>query len=148
LQEHETGIIRSPFDLDGTARQLLALAQEATERHGFARRKAGFADKLFRDQLGGGHAVRASIAMFLTAGLDGAEEAALAQQDAIRDHLALGNRRAQAPRRRNQHLAFGGLAQSAAGSTRRHKRLDQYSHRGIGWRKTVVIHVTAGVRGP
>jgi hypothetical protein len=48
--------------------------------------------------------------MSFAAGLDGAEEAGFAQQDAIRHHLALGNRRAQAPRRRNQHLSFGGLA--------------------------------------
>ena len=49
---------------------------------------------------------------------------------------------------RDQHLAFGGLAQAAARRARRDQRLDQHAHRGVGRRQLVIVHVAARVRGP
>ena len=50
--------------------------------------------------------------MTLAAGFDGAQEAVLGEHDAVRHHLALRDRRAEAPGGGNQHLAFGGFAQA------------------------------------
>ncbi len=77
-----------------------------------------------------------------------AQEAVLGEHDAVGHHLALRDGGAEAPSSRDQHLAFGGLAQTAAGGARGNQRLDQHAHGGVGGRQAVIVHVAARMRGP
>ncbi len=86
--------------------------------------------------------------MALAAGFHRAQETVFAEHDAVRHHFSLSNRRAQPPGGRDQHMAFGGLAQATAGRARGNQRLDQHAHRGVGRRQFMIFHVAAGVRGP
>ena len=93
-------------------------------------------------------AVSAGVAVILAAGLDAAHEALAAEHDAVRHHLALGDRRAEPPGRAQQHVALGGLAQAAAGGARGDHRLDQHRHRGCRRIERVVGHVAPRLGGP
>ena len=86
--------------------------------------------------------------MVLATRLDAAQEAVLGEHDTVRHHFALRDRRAEAPGRGNQHLPFGGFAQSPARGARGNQRLDQHGHRGVGRRQTVILHVAPRMRGP
>ena len=115
------------------------------ERHGS---RASSLRHRLRRHLASHLAVAAGVAMILAAGLHGAHEALAAEHDAVGHHLALRDRRAEPPGRAEQHVAFGGLAQAAAGGTRGDERLDQHRHRGRGGIEAVVGHVAARVGGP
>ena len=51
LQQLEAGLVHRPFDLDRLAGELLALAQQAAERHRLARRQARLVDQILRHEL-------------------------------------------------------------------------------------------------
>ncbi len=149
LQQLEAGIVERPFDLDGHAEQGLGLAQHASQRDGLAGIEARLLHQFARHRLGrGAGAVAAGVAMVLAAGRVAAQEALAGQDDAVRHHLALGDRRTEPPGGAEQHLAFGVLAQPAAGGARLDQRLDQHRHRGVAGAESVIFHVAAGVGGP
>ena len=94
-----------------------AFAQQPAERHRLARREARLAHQILRHQL----AAPRRRARRCRDGLCGRPATVrrkpfLAQHDAVGHHLALRDRRAEAPGGGNQHLPFGGFAQAAAGA--------------------------------
>ena len=149
LQQLEAGLVERPFDLDGHAEQGFDLAQQASQRDGLAGVEARLLREVARHRLGhGAGAVAAGVAVVLAAGHVAAQEALAGQHDAVRHHLALGDRRAEPPGGAEHHLAFGVLAQPAAGGARLDQRLDQHRHRGVGRAEPVVFHVAARIGGP
>ena len=86
--------------------------------------------------------------MMLAARVVGSDESLTAEHDTIRHHLALCNRRAQAPSGADEHLAVRSLAQAAAGGARGDERLDQHGHGRAGWALLMLRHRTAGIGGP
>ncbi len=75
LQQLEAALVHRPFDLDRLAGELLALAQQAAERHRLAGRQTRLAHQIVGHQLRRRHAVLAGVAMALAAGFDRAQEA-------------------------------------------------------------------------
>ena len=86
--------------------------------------------------------------MMLAARLVGSDESLTAEHDAIRHNFALCNRRAQAPRGADEHLAVRSLAQAAAGGARGDERLDQHRHGRAGRVLLMLRHRAAGIGGP
>ena len=113
------------------------------------RRKARLAHQVLRAPARGAATPCAQVSRWpLRPACHGAQEAVLGEHDAVGHHLALRDRRAEAPGGGDQHLAFGGLAQAAAGGARRDQRLDQHAHRRVGRRQIMILHVAARMRGP
>src|SRR5262249_30892089 len=131
LQEPEALLVHSPFDFHGTAGEVFAFSQQTTEGHGLSGRQAWFADKVFWYELWRRDAVSAGVAMAFATGFDRAQEARLAEHNAIGHDLTLGNGGAKTPGRGNHHLPVSRLAQPAARNARGNKRLDQDAHRGV-----------------
>ena len=132
LQELESAVVQCPLDLDRSASQFLAFAQEAAECHCFAGRETWLADQFIGNELGSSDTMLACIPVSFAPHFILSEETSFAQQDAIGHDLALGNRRTKAPGGGYQHLSFSGLAQPAARGACGNQRLDQHTHRGIG----------------
>ncbi len=137
LQQLEPGVIERPFDLDRHAEHVLAFAHQTAKNGGLAGFQAGRAYQFIRHffRRGGGAIagiMHAGLAMMLAAGFVRTHEPVAAQHDAVRHDLALGNRRAEAPCRADQHLAVGGFAQAAARGASHDQRLNQHRHRRVG----------------
>src|SRR5215468_390819 len=88
------------------------------------------------------------VAVVLASGFVGAQEALAREHDAIRYHLALGDRGAEPPGGAEHDLAFGVFAESAAGSAGFDQWLNQHRHRGAGGAQPMIVHVAPGIGGP
>ena len=145
LQELEARLVERPFDLDRRLQQILAFAQLAAEFGGLPGRQARLDGVLLRHRERRDLAVAAGVAVVLAAGLDGAHETLSAEHDAVRHHLALCDRGAEPPGRTDQHVAFGGFAQTATRRSRGDQRLNQHRHRGRGRVEAIVRHVATRI---
>ena len=70
------------------------------------------------------------------------------QDVAVGRDFALGDGRAQAPRRVDEYVAIGRPAQRTAGAAGGDQRLDENGHGGIGGIEIVRRHVAQRARGP
>ena len=71
-----------------------------------------------------------------------------AQDDTVRYHFALRDRRAESPSRVQDHIAVAGAAQSAACDPRRYQRLHEHRHRGVRGTRVMGGHVAEDARRP
>ena len=114
----------------------------AGSRHGSAARADDTAFGRRRTAMRAGDGV-----ILLTNG--GAKQLALqAELEAIGRHFTLRDRRAQSPRRADQHLAGRRPAQPAARRRATHERLHEHGHRGVCRIEVVRRHVPQRTRRP
>ena len=92
--------------------------------------------------------MHAADAMILLARRDAQELAVGTELEPIGRHFALRDRRAEPPRRGDEHLSGRRPAQAAAGGFRRDERLHEHRHRGVRRVEVVRRHVAQRPRRP
>ncbi len=150
LQEIEAGVVHGPLDFYGHVHQVFDAAQQFAKFDGLGFAQAGLFGAGAGDDLRGGFSgvMDAADFVILAAGHHAEKFSVTGEFVAVGGYFALGYRRAEAPGCAQDHAAFRGLAEAAAGCAGVHERLNEDAHGGIGGVDIVSCHVAQGAGGP
>ena len=129
LKELDARFIHRPFDLDGLSDDLFRLVHHQAELGYLLVIETAAACERARKR---GSAMSAAHAVVLPPQRGFLRVSGEIEYVTVRCDFSLCDRRAQSPGRIDHPVAVGGAGQAASGHARRHQRLDDQRHRGVG----------------